>query len=159
MNVEVTYRRLFPLVRRHCQRLGGSAHWAEDVAQESFARLLSLRQTLDEPATLAWLYRTSANLCIDRYRQSARRPVASEELVPAVSSDGDSVVELRSMVRRLALTLDPETLQAGLLTRANGLTHVELAEVLGVSERTARRRLADFDGAAQRIHQEDAGHV
>ncbi len=156
MDIEATYRRFFPVLRQHCRRLAGAGHWSDDIAQESFLRLLSGPRLSTERETLAWLYRISSNLVVDRLRHTARRPVEPEELAPPTASTSEISMALRHTVRRLSTVLDSQTLQAGLLARANGLTQVELAEILGVSERTARRRLADFDHAAQSLKLECA---
>lgn len=155
MNVETAYRLYFPLIHAHCRRLVGTGDWAEDIAQESFLRLMRTSQLPDERSTVAWLYRTSSNLVVDRVRHFSRRGTNVEVDELKQQPPGESLT-LRSLLRRLAQMLDVQTMQAGLLSRADGLTHHELAQVLEISERTARRRLVEFEAAVQTLKTEEA---
>jgi RNA polymerase sigma-70 factor (ECF subfamily) len=49
------------------------------------------------------------------------------------------------VLRQVAARVPAEELECALLDRLDGLTQVESAEVLGVSERTVRRMLTRFD--------------
>jgi RNA polymerase sigma-70 factor (ECF subfamily) len=149
MTADETYRRFFPLVRHHCRRLVGDEGLASDLAQETFIRLLKSRELSGgEQGTVRWLYRTSSNLAIDHLR--ARKRSLADELSPMTQSP-DATAELRSVIRRLATLVSAEALQAALLSRANGLTQPELAQVLEVSERTVRRWLSQFDDAVKTL--------
>jgi RNA polymerase sigma-70 factor (ECF subfamily) len=134
----------------------GDGPRAHDVAQDTFLRFLSARVEGGEGGVVAWLYRTSANLAIDALRVRGRHvelALAPPAGAPEVSESGAA---LRATLARLAKSVAPEVLQAGLLSRADGLTHLELAEVLQVSERTVRRWLTAFDEAAERCAEEMA---
>ncbi len=149
MTADETYRRFFPLVRHHCRRLVGDEGLASDLAQETFIRLLKSRELSGgEQGTVRWLYRTSSNLAIDHLR--AHKRSLADELSPMTQSP-DATAELRSVIRRLATLVSAEALQAALLSRANGLTQPELAQVLEVSERTVRRWLSQFDDAVKTL--------
>ncbi len=149
MTADETYRRFFPLVRHHCRRLVGDEGLASDLAQETFIRLLKSREPSGgEQGTVRWLYRTSSNLAIDHLR--AHKRSLADELSPMTQSP-DATAELRSVIRRLATLVSAEALQAALLSRANGLTQPELAQVLEVSERTVRRWLSQFDDAVKTL--------
>jgi RNA polymerase sigma factor (sigma-70 family) len=68
---ERVYREHRQAVLRWCLRYGaGSQGWAEDVTQEVFLRLHQHLGELDLQTDLqAWLYRTTANLAISRFRR------------------------------------------------------------------------------------------
>jgi RNA polymerase sigma-70 factor (ECF subfamily) len=151
MSPETAYQRYFPLIVHHARRLLGETSLAQDVAQETFVRFLKTSVTGGDAGVVAWLYRTSANLAIDVIR--SRRTAASVEILrPGVAPESlEAGVQLRSTIRRLAQHVTGEALQAGFLTRANGLTQAEVASVLDVSERTVRRWLTAFDEAAQSL--------
>lgn len=57
-------------VFRWCMRYGGGrSAWAEDLTHDVFLRLHAHLSTLDETSDLApWLYRTTANLALNRLR-------------------------------------------------------------------------------------------
>src|SRR5438477_9501783 len=70
--VDAVYRRYFPSIREKCKRMLGDSEESRDVAQETFARLWAAQLPLREPnQVVAWIYRTSTRLAIDRLR--ARR--------------------------------------------------------------------------------------
>lgn len=154
MDVDLTYRRYFPLLQQHCRRLLGNPAVAQDLAQETFVRFLKARIEGDDRTIVAWLYRTSANLVVDHLRQ--RRGSVSVEALSATAAPevSEAAVALRSALASLSTRVSSEVLRAGLLTRVDGLTQPELAEVLEVSERTVRRWVTAFDDAAQSLRKE-----
>ncbi len=147
------YRQYFPLIVRKCARMLGDAHEAQDVAQDAFLRLHASDVTLsDGLAVTAWLYRTSTRLAIDRLRVRARH-THDEAALDGLGSEASPEVRAHfaglwaTLVRRLP----SEELEAALLRYVDGLKQVEIAEVLGVDERTVRRLLAKFDERAARL--------
>jgi len=87
----------------------------------------------------AWIYRTATHLAVDKLRRSTRgaevRGVEADVAAPAAPT------EQRQELLRLASLLPADELELAFLTRVDGLTQPESAEVLGVSERTVRRML------------------
>jgi RNA polymerase sigma-70 factor (ECF subfamily) len=142
------YRRYFPLILRKCGRMLRGSNEAQDLAQETFLRLWESRLDLrDVAATTAWLYRTCTRLAIDRLR-SAARVEGSVELAEAFASAAPGAEERshhRRLLEELARTLPEDELLAAVLSRVDGLNHLEIGEALGVSERTVRRLLARAD--------------
>jgi RNA polymerase sigma-70 factor (ECF subfamily) len=142
------YLRFYPPILAKCRRLLGGSPAAVDVAQEAFLRLWrsDMRDAEDPRATLAWLYRTCTRLAIDLLRQ---RPTASleaeaeEDLACAV--DLAARLEARAAIRTLVGAIGEEELEVAVLCRVDGLSQPEAAGVLGVTERTVRRRLERFD--------------
>ena len=113
-------------------------------------KLLGASVSGGEQGTVRWLYRTSSNLAIDQLRR--RKRVAVGELRPSHdSSSPDAAIELRALVAHLAARVPANALQAALLSRANGLTQPELAQLLDVNERTIRRWLPTVDDAVQTL--------
>lgn len=73
------WERHFPKLFRYCQFRSASVADAEDLAAETFSRLL-VRGTMPEAQVLPWLYRVAANLRIDRWRLARREaPFAEAE--------------------------------------------------------------------------------
>jgi RNA polymerase sigma-70 factor (ECF subfamily) len=152
--VEETYRRYYPVIRLKCERMLKDPVEASDVAQEVFVRLWSERAKIHDPlAVTAWLYRTATHLVVDRIR--GRRTTAFDErtlidLMPEAPGDPELDSHARSLLRGLVSDMPAEELKAAILARIDGLTQPELAEVLGVSERTVRRMLAQFEERLER---------
>lgn len=147
------YRRYFPALVRKCARMLRDEHEAQDVAQESFLRLCQAELVLaDVRATTAWLYRTSTRLALDRLRARALRgdePMVWEQAEDA--SGPDEQLHLRGLWTELLRRVPADELEAALLSRADGLRQAEIAEVLGVHERSVRRLLAQFEARVDRL--------
>ncbi|HET9450070.1 MAG TPA: RNA polymerase sigma factor [Aggregicoccus sp.] len=157
MTVQAAYQAYFPRIREKCRRMLGDAGEAEDVAQETFVRLWQAGLPSGPPErVMAWVYRTSTRLAIDRMR---RRQVRREELGAAALSEAvdpaclESQVGRRDALLRLAAQLPADELEVVLLHRLDRLTQPEIAEVAKVSERTVRRLLQRFEQRVQPLKQ------
>ena len=152
--VEAAYKQLFPMILAKCTRMLHDAEEANDVAQETFTRLWAKRRTIrDGQMVTSWLYRTSIRLAIDRLRLRVRQQPAdlAEGIAPADTGHGlEDQVAARQAILRLCSRAPKRELEAAILSGIDGLTHPEIAEVMGKSERTVRRLLAKF----QRRHPE-----
>src|SRR5207249_11803486 len=74
-------------IRRLCARMTGDTHRAEDLKQETFARVFEKRKSFQPNARFStWLWRIALNLCYDELRRINRR---SESPLDA---DGDATV-------------------------------------------------------------------
>lgn len=138
-------------------RLGDAAE-AEDIAQETFIRLLGKVGTWRRggPGLRAWLYRVATNLCIDRRR--GERPLSLDALadagaVPADPGDLDTGLDRSRAVRHALAQLPQRQSTALILVHYQGLSGQEAAAALEVSvealesllsrgRRALRRRLA-----------------
>ncbi len=153
--VAALYQRYMPKILRKCQRmLGTGSPLANEVAQETFLRLWDRRGELDDPgAVVGWLYVTATRLAIDRIRK--RRSTLTEvfDLEDDVAWP-DRIVAARRQLARTA-TLGAEEMELFVLRYLDGLTQPEIAEVLEVSERTVRRRLAELRDTLHRLLGED----
>ncbi|MEM0961135.1 MAG: sigma-70 family RNA polymerase sigma factor [Bacteroidota bacterium] len=134
-----------PLVR-FGTHLGLGLADADDLAQEAFVRLWENRATVDPSRSVrAWLYRTLRNLALNQFRDQRRHDVRRAALVPPDSTPPpDDVVEGYALARRLEALVEalPERQrEALLLTRVDGLAHVEVAAVMGISARTVNNHL------------------
>lgn len=144
VEVEEAYRRLWPIIRAKCARMLADVNEAEDVAQATFERLWRAELAERDPKTVtAWIYRTSTRLAIDRLRQ--RRRWAGVEEVERMDHTLLDRTIAKSALARIAQRVPADELEAVVLHRFDGLTQPEVAELLGVSERTVRRTLARFD--------------
>ncbi|AKU91400.1 RNA polymerase sigma factor [Vulgatibacter incomptus] len=143
--LDEAYRRCFPMIREKCARMLADPDEAQDVAQETFIRLWQNGLAGSDPRTVtAWAYRTSTRLAVDRLRQ--RKRIANTSLPLEVESPGpDGVLEARWELERLARTTPPRELEAAILQRFDRLGQLEIAGILGASERTVRRLLERFD--------------
>jgi RNA polymerase sigma-70 factor (ECF subfamily) len=135
---QLVSRHLASLVAQAWYVLGDRAE-AEDVAQETFVRLMQKARDWEPGGAQlrSWLYRVALNLCIDRKRSSWRpRPLDDA----AERSDGDDpagrMAHRMDLERAVAAALDQLTERqrtAIVLVHYQGFTNYEAAEMLDTS--------------------------
>jgi RNA polymerase sigma-70 factor, ECF subfamily len=160
LGAEAAYLQYFAIIRAKCGRMLRDPEEAEDVAQETFLRLLRAPVLGQHVAVVtAWIYRTSTHLALDRLRRTARAKrnvdVATRLVAPTLATAPDRALELRQLLARLVQEVPEAELTAVLLTRLDGLEQAEVAEVLGISDRTVRRHLDRFVRRLAVLHAED----
>jgi RNA polymerase sigma-70 factor (ECF subfamily) len=159
---------------RLCTRLTGDPHRAEDLKQETFARLFQSRKQYEPAARFStYLWRIAINLCRDEQRRCERRreflrdplPAVEDELAedaPAESPGPDEYTagnEEGSLVRRALLQL-PEIYRTVLVLRHyEALKLSRIAEILDVPEGTVCSRLAEALQRMSRLLQPVLGPV
>lgn len=138
------YERYSRSVYRRAVQLLGDAEAARDAMQEVFIRVMRAGGSVPaEPTPMAWLYRVTTNLCLNRLRDRRRHEVllASKYDVETVAPP---VGEVRSAVAQV-LARVPENLQeVAIYFFVDELTYDEIAPLLGVSRRTVSNRLSAF---------------
>ena len=135
-------QRLTPMVFAHALRmLGGDRAEAEDVAQEAMLRLWRAAPDwrAGEAKVTTWLYRVTANLCIDRLRRRRSGPALDQVDEPA--DDAPSAVEgMQAQERAAALQAALDQLperqrQAVILRHIEGLANPEIAQIMDIGPR------------------------
>ncbi|MBR9990259.1 MAG: sigma-70 family RNA polymerase sigma factor [Gemmatimonadetes bacterium] len=135
MEFDAVFETLYPSLFRYLQRLTGDEDVAEDIAQESFVRLL--KQTLPEDEIRPWLFTVAMNLVRDRARKNERRHrllISAPELVtriPLPDEDMERTERIASV--RAVLGRLPERDRQILLMREEGFKYDEIAGVIGVA--------------------------
>lgn len=118
---------------------------AEDLTEEVFVRAWEALPTYEvrKYPFKSWLYRIAHNLIIDHRRK--QRPVTVEdEVLQAVASPlhlpEDIVVRFQhnEALTRAVRRLDEEEQQVVILRFVEGLSHREVAEIIGKSEEASR---------------------
>src|SRR5262245_59294377 len=135
------------VLSRACQILRDEQE-AQDATQEVFLRMLhSQEHVLTHPRPLAWLYRVTTNLCLNRLRDNGRRI----ELIAQNSSSNDqhdSDAETRTAAVEILRRVPTDLLEIAVYYHADGMTCEEIASMVGVSRRTIGNRLIEFQSAA-----------
>lgn len=142
------------LVDRHVGSLTGVARRmladgaeAEDVAQETFVRLWRSAGDLEigGPGVRPWLMRVATNLCLDRLRARRRLQVDAdvpETPVSAVQARGLEEQQLSERVETALAALPERQRSALVLFHYEGLSQMEVAEAMDVSEEAVESLLA-----------------
>ena len=139
-------------------RVSGDPALADDLVQESFVRMLGAATPMDgEVHAKRYLFRIATNLLKDYWR----RPKASsiedlpEGAFAAACGEG---MDAQMMLEPRLLQLRPRERQLLWLAHAEGYSHKEIAEIMGLRSPSirlmlfrARHRLADLlkDGGAR----------
>lgn len=153
--------RLLPRCLSHGARVLGDRAEAEDVAQEAMLRLWKAAADWQSGGAKVstWLYRVTANLCIDRLRRLGRATGLEDTDEPA--DDAPAPDELLMRQDRMAALdaalarLPERQRQAVVLRHIEGLSNPEIAEILetgieAVESLTARGKRALAKALAHR---------
>ncbi len=139
--VERYWERLY----RYLYHLTRDRHAAEDLAQDTFLKAFTRLEKFQAGTNLGgWLFRVGHNIWANQHRGAARRrePLtddrpAPEPGPPEQAAGREALREVERVVARL-----PVEYRAALMLRAEGgLSFREIADVLDLTEETARWRV------------------
>ena len=127
-----------------------NAEDAQDLAQESLARLLRYRDTDPPRAWRPLLFRIARNLLNEQYRRGLTRHEGEHVSVDGLELlDPAPLPELalvrqqqETWLRDAVLQLPPRCRQVFVLSRVDGLSHVQVARRCGISLKTVEKHLA-----------------
>jgi len=135
---EEIYRRMGERMKSVAWNHLGNLSDAEDAVQETFLKLHRSASTYTGEASFStWAYRILVNTCYDLLRKRKRRieeePI--EEFVESAERTAPSVDDAKRMTLRKLLNELPEQRRSVFtLFEIEGLSHAEIAEILGISE-------------------------
>ena len=142
---EQTFRVFYESTARslwsYLSRILGSTSLADDLVQESYYRFLRATLKSDDAAyQKAYLFRIATNLARDHWRRMPRREqseFASAEGLPADDRTAEHVQQ-RSDLGRILGRLKPRERELLWLAYAEGASHKEIADVLGLRAASVR---------------------
>ncbi len=122
----------------------------EDFRQEIYVELLEAAETRIPERTKPFVFATARNMLIDRVRREQIVPIDAVADMDAygLATDEpgpDRSVIARDVLRKLHLALDrlpPRAREAVVLRRIEGLSRREIAERMGIAERTVADHIA-----------------
>ena len=152
------------LLRRHraplftfLLRMLGDREKAEDLAQETFLRIVKGAQAWERRARFqTWLFTIARNLCVDQSRRDRFRRADSldaegrdgepplVESVPGAGVDperGAASARVRPLLQKALLSLPAEQREVFILREQAGVPFREIAEMIGVNENTVKSRM------------------
>jgi RNA polymerase sigma-70 factor, ECF subfamily len=138
----VLFERHYARVHALCYRLTRRADAADDLAQETFLRVLRYRDTFRGDAAFAtWLYRVAYNVCHEFWRQG-RRDESMERIPeqPDRPKHAEPVSERHALLEQAMVRLEPEQRAVLVLTRYHDLKYDDVAQVLDCTPAAARVR-------------------
>lgn len=154
---DALFRRHYETVRAMCARIVGGGADGEDVAQETFLRVLRHRATFRGDARFTtWVYRIARNGCLEQLARHARDRKISERwgveaprsTVPEQSANDDLLASAMG-------SLSSEQREVLILCRFHDLPFSEIATILGCTPGAARvrahRALSELREVYQRL--------
>jgi RNA polymerase sigma-70 factor, ECF subfamily len=124
----------------------GNEEAAKDAMQEVFLRIIDDdRRVLGKSSPMAWLYRVTTNLCLNRMRDEKRR---LELLAMRPANDIQSAdAEAQAIVCSILRSVPPDLQEIAIYYHVDEMSHEEIAVLVGLSRRTIGNRLLEFDAA------------
>ena len=136
------------------RRMLGDSMLAEEVAQESFLRIIQSASRYRAKASFRnYLYRIARNLCVDLLRKRPREPrtpdldagsAGTPEGIPDGNPGPENNVEaaqLQFAIRRALTTLPADQREAFLLKEVKGMKLQDVAAITGANLNTVKSRL------------------
>jgi RNA polymerase sigma-70 factor (ECF subfamily) len=119
---------------------------AEDLVQEVFFRLLKYRETFHEASHFrGWLYRMARNARTDQFRRTSREAThlstADLSVLERTLSTTDSENRRYQALEYALHELSHDRRELILLSRFQGLTHIEIANLLNIEPGAVRVRI------------------
>ena len=130
-----------PLVFAHAFRMLNDRAEAEDVAQDAMLRLWRQAPGWDAQggaSVRTWLYRVTANLCIDRLRKT--RPDSLPDDLDVTDQSPSVEAHMQTKARKMALEdalmhLPDRQREAVVLRHIEGLGNTEIAQIMDIGPR------------------------
>jgi len=139
------YTRYADSVFRFAYYLSGNRAVAEDIAAETFARALTVRDRIEPGSVKAYLLAVARNLFIDGVRKHGRAtPLTNEHLLADAGPDPETIAGARLDLQTAleALRQVPESERSALLMAVVAeLPHEQIAASLGCSIAAVKLRI------------------
>ena len=120
------------------------------MMQEVFVRVIrNIDDFREDASPTTWLYRITTNLCLNQIRDRKRQQekLRRKGALPAV--DTSNTQDARLAVLRLLETVPLKAAEPALYHYVDGLSHQEVASLLGLPRRTVTNRIKKFDTVAR----------
>ncbi len=156
VQVERLYRQHGALIQRRCRRILRDEDLAWDATQDVFARAIRSWDGFEGGSTrLTWLSRIATNHCLNELRNRSGRAAKLKQRkgeAPGAGTGpaGQAQFEVLDVVRAVLQDADPELSRIAILYWFDEMTQSEIAEAVGLSVPTVRKRLRLFVNGARR---------
>ncbi|MFP5247810.1 MAG: RNA polymerase sigma factor [Thermoanaerobaculia bacterium] len=132
---EEIYRRFGDRMKSIAWNHLGNVSDAEDVVQETFLKVHRAAATFTGEASFAtWMFRILVNTCYDMLRKRRRR-IEEAPIDDMLERSGANVDDTKRIaLRRLLDELPEQRRSVFTLFEIEGLSHAEIASILGISE-------------------------
>ena len=120
---------------------------AEDIVQNVYLKVWEKRHKLNPELSLtSFLFKSVYNDCITEFHKNKQITALKRKYIEELDAifedkDQDSLESLIKMVTLAIQELPPKCKQIFLLSKKEGLTHIEIAEYLNLSPKTIERHI------------------
>jgi RNA polymerase sigma-70 factor (ECF subfamily) len=126
-----------------------NAEAAEDATQEVFVKMIRHASQFQGDAKLStWLFSITANWCRDFLRKADNKSKESDDVLVTLPAPAEQAPdrnleqrENEARIQRALKALTPEQREAILLSRYQGLSYAEIAQISGCSEGAVKTRV------------------
>lgn len=148
------FRRHYEAVRALCARISASVTAGDDLAQETFLRVLRHRATFRGDARFTtWVYRIARNVCLEQIaRQAREHRLAAQWSAESVSASQPAGEDDTEVLGAAMQSLTPEQREVLVLCRYHDLPFSEIGSILGCTPGAARVRAHRALGALREAY-------
>lgn len=125
-----------------------SEYIAEEIIQEVFIRIWTQRATLDTDRSFdSFIFTITRNLTYNYLRDASRRQAVRDELWINITTQHEQVetdlifAEYKDIVDNIVRNLPKQKRSIYQLSRQQGKSHTEIADMLGISPKTVKNHL------------------
>ena len=150
--IEAAYRTHGHSVLRRARAILGNEDDARELLHEVFLTLLDRPQQFNGQSSMTtWLYSVTTHGCLNRLRNAPgrRRRLLEERGAVVVDAPGHNP-EREAILRQLLTRLPRELAEVAVYTYLDGMTHEEIAGVLGCSRRHVGDLMARMHASIER---------
>ena len=142
------FEAMHPRLLRYAAQITNDGDGAYDVVQDAFIKVWQMRDRLDPERSLkSLLYTMVRNLSLNALRQVQTEQQAMAVLPPSESAIEETAAEridteaLKERIREWIAELPPRRREAFSLSRFDGLSHDEIAEIMQLAPRTVTNHI------------------
>jgi RNA polymerase sigma-70 factor (ECF subfamily) len=150
--IALAYKKHGAQVLRRARKILGDDAESHEVLQEIFTSLLHRPEQFQGKSTMTtWLYSATTHACLNRLRNRKRRAkLIDRQVKPQLQTSEPARAEERLAAREILARVSEDLAQVAVYYYFDQMTHAEIAEVLGCSDRQVGNLLGRFLEAARR---------
>jgi RNA polymerase sigma factor (sigma-70 family) len=143
-DIERAYRQYHHSVLRRAKQLLGNEQNAREVVQEVFVSLIRDPGQFRGASSIAtWLYSATTHLCLNKIRDRDNRArLLAQHVAPALADAAPATALDLAAARQLLGRLPEKLARVAVYAYFDGMTHDEIADILGCSRRNVGKLLA-----------------
>lgn len=147
---EVLYKQYWQVLFHHCYLMLKDKDETQDIVQEVFTSLWKNKDTIEFSGSLSgYLYRATRNKVLNKIKKDSviakymNEKYLDKEVMRFIPDNILIEKELSRQIERCIEALPNRTREIFLLSREKGLSHKEIAEMLGLSTPTVKKQISN----------------